>query len=90
MTPAEVAQHDADVAASQAAAAESGILNGNHATILATINTRLAEIRTARTAIANGTIFTGLNANEKAVIDGLLEDDVYLARLALGLFDGTT
>lgn len=61
----------------------------NEQTIRASIVTRLAKIRTARTALSNGNIFASLSVNEKAVIDGLLEDDLYLGRIVLSLFDGT-
>lgn len=90
MTPAEEAQAQADSAAGLAAANAASVLNGNHATILTAVNTRMAKLRTARTALAAGNIFASLSVNEKAVIDGLLEDDLYLGRLVLHLFDGTS
>lgn len=90
MTPAEQAILDAEQAADAAASTAQAAAAANEQTIAASLQTRLAQIRTARTAIANGTIFAGLSANEKAVIDGLLADDIYLARLSLELFDGTT
>lgn len=62
----------------------------NAAAITQAITARLAQVRTARAALANGTIFAGLSAAEKAVLDGLLQNDIYLGRIALGLFEATT
>jgi hypothetical protein len=90
MTPAEQAQYDADQAANATSATAAAQWLANEATITTAITTRLAQIRTARTAISNGTLFASLTANEKAVIDGLLADDIYLARLTLDLFDATS
>lgn len=50
----------------------------------------MTQLRQARTALAGGAIFASLSANEKAVIDGLLADDIYISRLVLNLYDGTT
>jgi hypothetical protein len=88
MTPAEQAQYDADEAAWAADTAAQLILLNNASAIRTAINTRLAQIRTARTALAGGSIFAALSANEKAVIDGLLADNLYLGRLTLNLYDG--
>jgi hypothetical protein len=90
MTPAEQAQFDADQQAAATAQTAANVLMANAATITTTLQTRLPQIRTARTMISNGTIFAGLSANEKAVLDGLLADDIYLSRLVLELFDATT
>ena len=89
MTAAEEAQAAADAAAGQAAAAAAVIVDANAATIVSAIGSRLPKLRAARTALAGGTVFASLSVNEKAVIDGLLEDDLYLARLMLRLLDGT-
>lgn len=89
LTPEEVAARDQEAADNVTAKAAAAVLDGNCDTIEAAINTRLAKIRTARTALAAGNIFAALSVNEKAVIDGLLEDDLYLGRMVLELFDGT-
>lgn len=89
MTAAEQAQFDADQAAAAQVAADAAAKAANAATIRDTLNTRIAKLRTARTALSNGTIFASLSVNEKAVMDGLLEDNLYLARLTLNLYDGT-
>lgn len=88
-TPEEEAQADADQAAWAVFAADVAAKNANASTVRASLNTRLAKLRTARTALGNGTIFGSFSVNEKAVIDGLLEDNLYLARLTLDLYDGT-
>lgn len=88
-TAAEEAQADADQAAFAVVVADTAAKDANASTVRGTLNTRMAKIRTARTALGNGTIFATLSVNEKAVLDGLLEDDLYLARLTLDLYDGT-
>lgn len=90
MTPAEVAQYQADQTVAAAAAATQTTQATNLSTIQQTLTNRLAQIRTARAAIAAGTLFASLTVNEKAVIDGLLADDIYIARLVLEQFDATT
>lgn len=89
LTPEEQAAYDAQqiAGASQSAAEKS--LAQNAVEIRANILTRMDSVRTARTALANGNIFSSMSANEKLVIDGLLQDDLYLGRLILGLFDAT-
>jgi hypothetical protein len=86
MTDAEYAQMQTD----NAAAVVNAGMEANAATLRGSLNARLALIRTARAAIAGGSIFATLTANEKAVIDGLLQDDLYLGRLVLDLFDAVT
>jgi hypothetical protein len=90
LTSAEQTQLDTDQQTFQAIAAQQATFAASLATIQQNIASRLAQIRTARAALADGTIFASLSANEKAVIDGLLVDDIYLGRIALELFDGTT
>lgn len=87
MTAEEEAQHDADQAAGTAQATAAQQAAQTAATIADNLNTRMVKIRQARTALANGNLFAAMSANEKATIDGLLEDDLYLARLALHLYD---
>jgi hypothetical protein len=89
LTPAEQAQYDADQISGAAQATAQATVQGNADTIRTGIGNRMAGIRTARTALANGTIFASLSTNEKAVIDGLLQDDLYLGRIVLNLYDGT-
>jgi len=89
LTPQEQADYDAQQISGAAQAAANAVIQGNAATLRTNIAARMAGIRTARTALGNGTIFAGLSVNEKAVIDGLLQDDLYLGRLALSLFDAT-
>lgn len=90
MTPAEQADFDALQQSAAAAQATTNVHLANETTVQAALTSRFALIRTARTAIANGNLFASLSANEKAVIDGLLLDDLYLGRLALELYDSTT
>lgn len=90
MTAAEETQLATDQAASAAATAATETQIANVATIRTSLQARMTKIRQARTALGNGNIFAAFTANEKAVIDGLLEDDIYLARLTLQLFDATT
>lgn len=89
MTPAEQAQFDADQAAAATASASAATVASNRGSIAQAAQTRLAQIRTARTALTNGTIFAAFSASEKAVIDGLLQDDLLLIRLGINLYDGT-
>jgi hypothetical protein len=89
MTPEEEAQHNADRASGAAAASVAATQLTNEQTIISQLAGRMAQIRTARTGLANGTIFAALSANEKAVIDGLLQDDLYLGRMVLQMFDST-
>lgn len=89
MTAEEEAQLAADGAAWAAAAAAAAITSGNATTIRDAINARMEKLRQARTALAAGSIFAALSMNEKAVIDGLLEDNLYLARIVPNLYDGT-
>lgn len=89
LTPAEEAQFDADQIAGATAASAADTRNANVSTIQTSISGRLTKIRQARNALAAGNIFAALSVNEKAVIDGLLEDNLYLARLTLNLYDGT-
>jgi hypothetical protein len=90
LSDVELAQYQADQTAGLAAAQQQATYATNAAMISTAVMNRLAQIRTARTALANGQIFAALSANEKAVIDGLLVDDIYLGRIVLELFDGTT
>lgn len=89
LTAEEEALYDADQASGAVSAAAAAAANANAATLRAAVTGRMTQLRNARTAIAAGNLFAGLSTNEKAVIDGLLEDDLYLARLVLGLYDGT-
>lgn len=89
LTPVEEAALDADQTALAAAATVQAGRLANQQSVRASITARMAQIRTARTALTNGNIFSALSVNEKAVIDGLLEDDLYLARLTLDLYEGT-
>lgn len=89
MTPAEQAQRDADEAIGVAASRASEAARANLVAITAAITGRMASLRTARTALAAGSIFGSFNSNEKKVLDALLQDDLQLARLVLELFDAS-
>lgn len=89
LTTAEQTQLDTDRTAAATAAATTATTTANQQTLQQAVQNRLAGIRTARQAIAAGTIFAGLTANEKAVIDGLLQDDLRLIRLVTNLYDAT-
>lgn len=90
MTAEEEAQLAADLAASAAADEEQAERDENADTIRAGIQSRMVQIRQARTAIGNGNLFAGLSANERAVIDGLLQNDLYMGRILLNQFEATT
>lgn len=87
MTAAEQAEFDAlqSAAATQTAAQQQAAQTAQ--TITDNLNGRMVKIRQARTALANGNLFAAMSANEKAALDGLLEDDLYLIRLALHQYD---
>jgi hypothetical protein len=89
MTAAEETQLAADRAAWAAAATDESAKAANAEGVRNALQSRMAKLRQARNALASGAIFAGLSANEKAVMDGLLEDNLYLARLTLNLYDGT-
>lgn len=86
----EEAQRLIDLSTGGTMSAQQSIWVSNYGTIVAGIAARLANIRTARQALAGGTIFSGLSTNEKAVIDGLLQDDLYFGRMLIEAFDATT
>lgn len=90
MTDAELAQYQTDQAAGTAQATAAQQTAQTAAAIADNLNARMVKIRQARTALASGNVFAAMTANEKAIIDGLLEDDLYLARLALHLYDAVT
>ena len=90
LTPEEEAQLDADQAAGVLQAKADSIQYANAAAVRDLLAARMTKLRQARTALGNGNIFAALGVNEKAVIDGLLEDNLYLARLTLNLYDGTS
>lgn len=89
MTPAEVAQYDADQTSGLSAAAVQETSRANLAAITTALTTRMATLRQARSALAGGAIFASLSVNEKKVMDALLQDDLQFARLILELFDAT-
>lgn len=89
MTEAEEEQLEADQAAAAKAEAAEAACEQNAATIRQAIETQMGRIRTARTAISNGNLFQSLTANERNVIDGLLQDDLYVGRLLLNQLDAT-
>ena len=88
LTAEEEAAFAAEREAAATASAAFAERVANAAAISTAIRDRMSGIRQARTAIGNGNLFAGLSVNEKAVIDGLLEDDLYLARIALREYDG--
>lgn len=89
MTAAEQAQLDADQSVGLAARVADDAKDSNRASVVAAIGSRMATLRQARSALAGGSIFAGLSAKERGVIDLLLQDDLQFGRLALQLFDAT-
>lgn len=82
----------ADKAAAAAAATaqqQQQQQQSNQSTIDGALQTRLDQLRQARSALAAGTLFAALGTNEKKTIDALLQDDIQICRLLLGLLDGT-
>lgn len=77
----------ADAAAQKAAA--DATASANHSALDNALQTRMDQLRQARTALAAGTLFASLGTNEKKTIDALLQDDIQICRLLLDLLDAT-
>ena len=90
LTPQEQAEYDERQISGAAESAAQEVVKVNSETIHAAVETRMAQIRTARTALVNGTIFGAFTPQEKAVIDGLLQNDLHFSRIVLTRYDGTS